>query len=76
MIHKSEVHHNILLSKLEFFGITGRANKLIKLYLNDISKSINKEQIFQKLFLGMGKSKTRSLTGLNFWTIIFSSLHS
>jgi len=45
------VSHNILLSKLEFYGITGRANNLIKSYLNDVSKSINKEQIFQKLFL-------------------------
>jgi len=46
------VNHNILLSKLEFCGITGRANNLIKLFLNDKkSKSTNIEQIFQKLFL-------------------------
>jgi len=40
-------NHNILLSKLEFYGITGRANNLIQIILEwQISKSINKEQIF------------------------------
>ena len=29
------INHNTLLSKLEFYGITGRVNTLIKSYLSD-----------------------------------------
>jgi len=34
------VNHDILLSKMEFYGILGKANKLIKSYLKDMYQRI------------------------------------
>ena len=48
--------------------------RIVKLHVK-LLKITNKEQILQKLFLWVGKSETGSPTGLNSWTIVFSSLH-
>jgi len=43
------VKHDILLAKLEYFGINGKVDDLIKSYLNDkIPKNNNIKLIFQK----------------------------
>jgi hypothetical protein len=42
------VNHNILPSKLEFYGITGRANNLIKSYLNNRYQRVLIKNIYSK----------------------------
>ena len=42
------VNRNILLSKLEFCGITGRANNLIKSYLSDRYQRVLIKNIYSK----------------------------
>jgi hypothetical protein len=50
------VNHNILLSKLEFCGITGRANNLIKSYLSDRYQRVLLKDIYSKnCFSGWSK---------------------
>ena len=54
----STINHNILLTKLEFYGIRGCANKLIKSYLNNryqIIQTKNKDS--KKYFSEWGKVK-------------------
>jgi hypothetical protein len=49
------VNHNILLSKLEYCGITGRANNLIKSYLNDRYQKVLIKNKYSKNYFSEGK---------------------
>jgi hypothetical protein len=44
------VNQDILLSKMEFFGIIGKANNLIKSYLQNRCQRVQIKKRFNKLF--------------------------
>ena len=44
------VNHNILLSKMKFYGTSGKTNKLIRSYLGNRYQSMDKKK-FNKLLL-------------------------
>jgi hypothetical protein len=73
------VNHNILLSKLEFYGITGRANNLIKSYLNDrYQRVLIKNKYSKNYFSEWQKVKQGvpqgSILGLLFFLLHISDL--
>jgi hypothetical protein len=65
------VNHNILLTKLQFYEVTGTILKLIKSYL---------EGRYQKVILDNNLPNSNSdwgeiSTGINTWFIVFLTLH-
>jgi hypothetical protein len=66
------VNHNILLSKMEFYGISGKANNLIKSYLQDRFQRVLIDQDSRKYTLE--SSQTWSSPRLHIWSPIFPSI--
>jgi hypothetical protein len=70
------VNHNILLSKLEFYGITGRTNNLIKSYLSDrYQRVLIKNNYSKNCFLDWGKVKQGVPQGSILGRLFFSSIY-
>jgi hypothetical protein len=70
------VNHNILLSKLEFYGITGSAYNLMKSYLNDGYQRVLIKDIYSKTLFLTGKRLSWESLKAQFWVHCFSSFTS
>jgi hypothetical protein len=70
------VNHTILLSKLEFYGITGNAYNLMKSHLNDRYQRVLIKNTNSKNYLSeWEKVKLGGPTRHNFRSVFFSPLH-
>jgi len=69
------VNHNILPSKLEFYGITGRANNLIKSYLNDRYQRVLIKNKYSKNYFSEWEKVKQGVSQGSILDHCFSSLH-
>ena len=69
------VNHNILLAKMEFYGIVGRANTLIKSYLENRYQRVQIKKDTNKLLLWMGTGVRQGSTGINILSPLFLAIH-
>jgi hypothetical protein len=77
-LHKAfdYVNHDKLLTKMEFYGISSMANKLMRSYLENRYQRISmKDSRFNKVYSKWEHCKTWSATGLGIGPITISHLY-
>jgi len=72
----NSVNHDLLLSKLPYYGISGKAKLLLESYLQNRYKKV---EIFNSYFnsnsLKMDQNKIWDAAGNNFWPFVISGIH-
>jgi hypothetical protein len=69
------INHNILLTKLEFYRVTGTILNLINSYLEGRYQEVILENYLENSNADWKKNKARCPTGINTWSIAFLTLH-